>query len=63
MYLVLLGELLEALPESFIGIRHHDESLRVDLPDLMLHQVNLLAAHHQEDQSRCESVYMPFDLI
>ena len=49
MYLVLVGELFEPFAERLVGIGHDYERRRVDLFDLMLHEVHLLAAHHQED--------------
>ena len=47
--LVVLGEGLEPLAVGIVGIRHDDESLRVDLLDFLLHEAHLLAADHQED--------------
>ena len=49
MYLVLVGELFEPFAERLVGIGHDYERRRVDLFDLMLHEVHLLAAHDQED--------------
>ena len=49
MYLVLVGELFEPFAERLVGIGHDHERRRVDLFDLMLHEVHLLAAHDQED--------------
>ena len=49
MNLVLVGELLEALAESLVGVGHHHERRRVDLLDLVLHEPHLLAADHQKD--------------
>ena len=63
MNLVLVGELLETLAESLVGVGHHHERRRVDLLDLVLHEPHLLAADHQKIMSRSASVYMPFDLI